>query len=814
MNIRRYILPLKFFLLLILTIVLVIVGSVRIGLVPPVGKLLDPFHGFWQNLESERLKEVYTLNFDGLQAPVTILIDDRLVSHIFAQNDHDLYFAQGYITAKDRLWQMEFQTHVVAGRLSEIVDQRTLEYDRFQRRIGMTRAAKKMLETVMGNPVSRTVIGSYTAGVNAYIDSLSPREYPIEYKIFDYTPERWTPLKCMLLAKSMTWMLAGGSTDLQMTNVLAKFGPGVVEDLFPKHPQNPDPVIPKNTPWNFEPIPVEKLQTEVPSDAINQTLPFAPKPSNGSNNWAVSGTKTVSGYPILANDPHLDLNLPSIWYEIQLSSPSVNVYGVTIPGAPNVLIGFNEKVAWGITNGGDDVIDWYRLKFRDNTLREYFHNGVWKPTTRVIEEIKIRGGKEVQDTIVYTHHGPIPLYDEDKAFDANIPRLHAMRWLGHDPSNEFLTFYQLNRAQDYEDYVTAFSHYSCPALNFAFADTAGDIAIWHSGRFPLRSHVQAQFINDGSDPLHDWQKWIPTQHNPHVKNPDRGFVSSANQHPASSNYPYYLGWFFPQYRGKRINQQLSKMDSIIPENFRLLQLDNKNLQASLVVPYLLRFVDVGLLTQEEMQAFKEISTWDYMDDADQIAPTIFHVWKKRLHTAIWFDEFGENSVYRFPSFDRTIKLMKDEPNSSWFDNIHTKDKESLLQLVNSSFKSTVTDLVSRSGEMGGHWMWGKFRQVEIAHLARLPGFGRTGLHVGGGPEVVNAIGETSGPSWRMIVSLQPEIKAWGIYPGGQSGNPASSYYDDFVNRWIKGELDELLFLKTMDVAHVRIQSILNLETGK
>ncbi len=158
--------------------------------------------------------------------------------------------------------------------------------------------------------------------------------------------------------------------------------------------------------------------------------------------------------------------------------------------------------------------------------------------------------------------------------------------------------------------------------------------------------------------------------------------------------------------------------------------------------------------------------------------------------------------------------MKDEPNSSWFDNIHTEDKESLLQLVNSSFKSTVTDLVSRSGEMGSQWMWGRFRQVNIAHLARLPGFGRAGLHVGGGPEVVNAVGETSGPSWRMIVSLQPEIKAWGIYPGGQSGNPASSYYDDFVNRWIKGELDELLFLKTMDVAHARIQSILNLETEK
>ena len=242
---------LKLFLTLVLTIGLIIVGSTRIGLVPPVGKLLDPFHGFWQNLESERLEEVYTLNLDGLQAPVTVLIDDRLVSHVFAENDHDLYFVQGYITAKDRLWQMEFQTHVAAGRLSEIVGQRTVKYDRFQRRIGMTSSAKNMLETVMKNPISRQIVNAYTAGVNVYIDSLSPSEYPIEYKIFDYAPEPWTPLKCVLLAKSMTWRLAGGSTDLKMTNVLAKFGLDTVEDLFPRYPKNPDPVIPKKNTMGF-----------------------------------------------------------------------------------------------------------------------------------------------------------------------------------------------------------------------------------------------------------------------------------------------------------------------------------------------------------------------------------------------------------------------------------------------------------------------------------------------------------------------------------------------------------------------------------
>ena len=516
----------------------------------------------------------------------------------------------------------------------------------------------------------------------------------------------------------------------------------------------------------------------------------------------------------MANDPHLDLNLPSIWYEIQLSSPSVNVYGVTIPGVPNVLIGFNQKVAWGITSGEDDVTDWYRVKFRDGTLSEYFHDDTWKPTARVTEKIQVRNEQEIQDTVVYTHHGPIPLYDGERAFDGNIPRLHAMRWLGHDPSNEFLTFYQLNRAQDYQNYVTALSHHLCPPLNFAFADREGDIAIWHSGRFPLRFHKQARFINDGSNPKHDWQKWIPTQHNPHAKNPNRGFVSSANQHPTSSNYPYYLGWFFPQYRGKRINQKLSKMSSIIPDDFRLLQLDNQNLQASLLVPSLLRFVDMDRLTLEETQAFKEMSTWNHANDADQVAPTVFHVWQKRLHTAIWADEFGENGLYRFPSSARTTQLIVDEPDSLWFDNIHTENRESLQQLVNSSFKNTVTELTGRSGQMGSQWKWGKFKAVDIAHLGRLPGFGRIGLNVGGGSGTINAIRKTSGPSWRMIVSLEPEIKAWGIYPGGQSGNPGSPYYDNFVDTWVEGKLDELLFLRTMDTTHNRIQSVLNLETEK
>ncbi|TDI99949.1 MAG: penicillin acylase family protein [Caldithrix sp.] len=802
----------KFILTFAATLGLVIALNTKIGLLPPLGKFLDPFQGFWQNAETDRGGETATLQLANLKATVSILYDDRQIPHIFAENDHDLYFSQGYVTAKDRLWQMEFQTHAAAGRLSEIVGERALEYDRFQRRIGMLSGARNTIKAMARDVVIREVILAYTAGVNTFIETLDPRDYPVEYKILDYAPEPWTPLKCALLLKYMAWMLTGYASDLQMSNTLARFGKEVVEDLFPYYPDNIQPVIPEGTPWNFKPLRVKKPERGFVAKITGKILPYEANPATGSNNWVVSGSKTASGFPILANDPHLEMNLPSIWYEMQLTSPSVNVYGVSLPGAPNIVIGFNEKIAWGVTNGEADVMDFYEITFKDSTLEEYRHDHKWRKIRKVVEEIRVKGAGTVLDTVIYTHHGPIP-YINEKPFNRRVPVLHALRWLGHDPSNEARTFYELNYAENYGDYVEALSHYICPAQNFVFADANGDIAIWHNGRFPLRWHGQGKFIGDGSDPLYDWQGWVPHSQNPHIKNPARGFLSSANQNATDLTYPYYLNWYYaPHYRSSRINQRLMEMEEITPDDFRKLQLDTRNLFAESVLPALLSILNESSLSREESGMFQELSSWDFFNDADKIAPTIFKNWWGKLYDAIWADEFGgEGSYFRFPSRVRTVQMIVEEPNAHWFDNVKTTDVETLSDLALTSFNAAYSGLSESFGDMNESWQWGRYKGTDIIHLARIPGFGRMDLDVGGDLRIVNAIGKTHGPSWRMVVALGPEVKAWGIYPGGQSGNPGSPHYDDFVDDWVEGDLAELLFLKSADSEHRRIVSKLNLE---
>lgn len=804
---------LKLILTTLSTLLLLILLNTKVGLVPPLGKFLDPFHGFWQNAETGTNLEERVLRFNGLKAPVTILFDDRRVPHIFAENDQDLYFAQGYITAKDRLWQMEFQTHAAAGRLSEIVGEQALEYDRFRRRIGMVYGAKNAVKEMEAVPEVRELGLAYTHGINAYIKNLDKKDYPTEYKILDYAPEPWTPLKSALLLKYMAWMLTGRSSDLQMSHTLAKFGEEVVKDLFPHYPKNMDPVIPEGTLWNFPPIKIIKPQAMFIPNLGSDFPAYQPDLFNGSNNWVVSGSKTASGYPILANDPHLGLNLPSIWYEIQLVSPTVNVYGVSLPGSPNVIVGFNKNIAWGVTNAEADVMDWYEIKFKDGLLNEYWYDNAWRTTHQVIEEIKLRGGKTIQDTITYTHHGPIVTKSKEKPFSRQVPPLHALRWLAHEPSNEALAFYKLNRASNYNDYVEALSHYVCPAQNFVFADVQGDIAIWHNGKFPAKWEGQGKYIGDGSDPLYDWQGWIPHEQNPHIKNPKRGFVGSANQNPTDSNYPYYLNWYFaPYFRGHRINQLLAKMENITPDDFRKMQLDTKNLHAESVLPTLLDMIDERALNLEESEMFRVLSSWDFLSDAQKLAPTIFDQWWRKLYRAIWNDEFGGADTFlRYPSKERTIQMIVEEPQAKWFDNVHTGLVETLAQLVNSTFTETHEYLVKTLGPMNDTWQWGKYKGTVILHLAQMPGFGRLDLFVDGDLGIINATGRRHGPSWRMVVALGPEVKAWGIYPGGQSGNPGSPHYDDFIDDWIKGELAELLFLKSKEEKSERIVSRLIME---
>src|SRR5690606_17792779 len=314
----------------------------------------------------------------------------------------------------------------------------------FQRRLGMLRGAETALAELKKDPESWAAARAYAAGVNAWIGGLEPKDYPIEYKLLDYAPRRWTPLNTMLLITHMQWTLSGSSRDLPMSTTLARFGPDFMRRFFPPTKPGAPPVIPDwsrasatqgtdTAPGNADSIsigeadsPAEADADKPPADSVGVRSLFLqapapvpvpenrPDPGNGSNNFVVSGSRSATGHPILGNDPHLDLGLPSIWYEVQLSAPGISAYGVSLPGSPALLIGFNRKIAWGLTNGHDDVHDWYRITFKDTLLDEYMHGGQWKPSHKEVEVLEVRGGKAVLDTVIHTHHGPVVLKSQER----------------------------------------------------------------------------------------------------------------------------------------------------------------------------------------------------------------------------------------------------------------------------------------------------------------------------------------------------------------------------------------------------------------
>jgi penicillin amidase len=806
MKIVKAVISVLFSLLLIYTL------NNKFGDIPPLAKFLDPFSGFWANAENKVQASENNLIIEGLKEQVEIHFDDQMIPHIFAKNDHDLYFAQGYLTAKDRLWQMDFQTRFASGRLSEVVGPKAIELDRYQRRMGMSFGAENMIEIAMKDPETNVIMNAYAAGVNAYIHSLKPSQYPIEFKLLNYEPEDWKPINSALLLKLMSATLAGGSNEFYMNNILQKYGPEITKNLFPDYPFREDPIIPVGTKWDFDPINVPKMPSLNETTAALNINTKEKEEGIGSNNWAVSGKKTASGYPILANDPHLDLTLPSIWYQIQLASTDVNACGVSIPGSPGIVIGFNKDVAWGVTNVGADVLDWYNIKFKDSSKKEYWFNNKWLPVKKRIENIKISNGQTVTDTVFYTHHGPVVYTSEQRPDNFtkanNIPTGHALKWVAHMGSNDIRTFIALNKAKNYTDYRKALTYYNAPAQNFVFASFENDIAITPNGYFPLKWEGQGKFILDGTKPSHDWNGRIPAEHNPTVKNPTRNFVSSANQFPSDQSYPYYLNWEYSGYeRSLRINKRLSVMTQANVDSLQNLQNDNYSILAENILSTLIELVDTKKLNASEREGFNIVSKWNKFFDANEIGASIFELWHKNLGIQIWQDDFGDpKTPMRYPSRDRNVQLLLNEPNAVWWDNVKTAKKETRGDLVNSSFKFAIDSLQRKFGPIDSDWAWANLKKTHVPHLAKVAGFGSKFLYNGGSKTSVNATSESNGPSWRMIVALGKEVKAYGVFPGGESGNPGSHYYDDMIDTWSEGKLNELVYMKLKDEKSKRIIS--------
>ena len=777
-----------FLLSLLLTIALVVALSWRIDPLPPLGYFLDPFHGFWQNAQGNDAGIETSLELPNLRAPVTVHYDSLLIPHIFAQNDVDLYRAQGYVQASLRYWQMDFVARVAAGRLSEVVGGRAREFDRGQRRKGLMFAAEKALRLMEENPVANTVLQAYTEGVNSYVNNLRYEDWPIEYKLLDYEPEPWTPLKTSLLLKYMADDLSGYDEDLENTNALLLWGKERFDFLYPQYYPDAEPVISADHAWDFEPIGLDTPSVSFADNQLTTEVIPKPDPDNGSNNWAVSGQKTKSGNPILANDPHLQLNLPSIWFVVQLHTPELNVLGATLPGSPGVIIGANDSIAWGVTNATRDVRDWYKITFNDAQRNEYLFDGRLLKAQPRIETIRIRGEETFYDTVMYTHYGPV-VYDRSFPADSivNPERNYAMKWPAHDPSMEMMTFYYLNRADNYEAYRQALRYYATPAQNFVFASVPGDIALSVQGKFPAKWPGQGQFLMDGSQPEQEWQGYIPFEHNAYEHNPPRGFVSSANQIPVNRQYPYFFyDKGYEHFRNRRINDRLSAMKQITPEDMMALQADNYNQKAADVLPLMLDSLNDNQLRGESLELYKLLRDWDFRNEVNRRAPTVFAIWWNQLKEILWDEMEGKSVALTTPTDAATIHYLKNYPQDSMVDRQGTTHRETVNDLLNESFASTEQVLSNWVAENNTEYTWGNYKATSIQHMLRLAPFGIYNVPIGGGRGIVNATSERHGPSWRMVVELSDPVKIWGVYPGGQSGNPGSVYYDNQVDAWAAG----------------------------
>jgi penicillin amidase len=790
-------------LLAVLIVVLVYFLNKPIGDTPALGSFLSPTHGFWKSASVQQDKST-SIEIKCPKGTATVVYDEIGIPHIFADNEKDLMYAQGFVEAKDRLWQMEFQMHAAAGRLTELVGEKALSLDRFSRRIGIVRAAEISLKEMEKNPLSKKVIESFTAGVNAYINQLKPADYPVEYKLIGYRPEQWSPLKCALLMKYMAKDLTYYDTDIENTNALRIFGEEAYKKMYPDFPAPViDPIIPVGTKWDFKSV--DSFSTKA-GNVLAEVLyknPYKEYYANkfyGSNNWCVNGSKTKSGKPILCGDPHLGLNLPSIWYAVQLSCPGLNVEGVTIPGAPGVIIGHNENIAWSVTNAERDVVNNFSVEYQDKNRKAYKLGNEYVPFEYDVQVFKIRGGKDVIDSIRMTKVGSV-VYDE--TFGEVDDQKHiATYWRAEEPSNDLMAFYYLNHAKNQEDYLKALTYYACPGQNFIFADVNNNISIKQQGNFMLRT-----VSGDGSfvTPLANvditkLKARIPAEQNPYVLNPERGFCCSANQNPVDQTYPYLTNGVYENYRNRVINTTLTNATNYTWQDMGKLQNNNLSLLAKEILPTLLANVSIDGNADAE-KIYKVLRGWDYNANHNTAAPSYFYKFWNYVEQTTFDEMDGTATSFRLPEPYNTANLIINDARFKLFDVVNTDTIETAKQVIDIAFKKTVAYFKELAKDKTKNVQWQYYKSTSVSHLARLDAFSIKNIPIGGYNNIVNAASENAGPSWRMIVDFaEGKPQCYGVYPGGQSGNAGSKGFTEFIDKWSKGEYYKLHFYDSKETA--------------
>jgi penicillin amidase len=760
---------------------------------PSLGSFFSVSQGFWQNAESESHFKDFTLSHSSLESPLTIVFDDRLVPHIWGDNDHDIAFAQGYVQAMLRLWQMDISYRDIAGRLAEVIGPRALQRDVQTRREGFGWAIDKALEKYSKDLATMAVLQAYTDGVNAYIESLNAAKLPLEYKLLGYRPELWTIKHSVACSKSMSRVLTMSNADIAYDGLHSLLGKELFDFLFPVFMEPTVPVHPG--PWthlsppefqDIEAVEVESgdvyIETSNHQDGYNESH-FA------SNNWAVAGSKTSSGNPILCNDPHLGLSLPSVWFESHLISPEFNVYGVSLLGLPSIIIGFNEYIAWGLTNGSIDALDWLKVDWKDGSRKAYKYEGDWLEADYRTERIGVKGQEDHTEYVPYTRWGPVARIDTSAAMNDL-----AMRWTAHDVNreDELRVFLELAKGKSYQDYDEAMRKFPAPTQNIVFASRDGDIAIRTQGYWPKRYNHSGRMIAPASSQWASWQDYLSHEEIPVTLNPDRDYVSSANQEVVGKDYPFIFFGGFENYRGRILNRYLDEGDKWSVEDMMGLQFSSLSLHAEEGLPALLGLLEKAPLNAPQQEAVSQLEDWNYVYEASWWQPALFDLWINETAKQT-FDETlnpSNPSWTKMPDRWKLIEMLLFFPEHILFDVQDTPGKEVASDIVMLAFQKAWEQLVTYGSDPFGI-SWNQVMAPKIFHLANIEAFSLP-IDVGGAAKALNAQTHRHGPSWRQIVELTPTgPKAYGVYPGGQSGNPGSKYYDDSVPVWSIGSYHEL-----------------------
>ncbi len=544
----------------------------------------------------------------GLSGAVEIVRDRNGIPYIYGKTDHDAFFALGYVHAQDRLWQMELQRRIGAGRLSEVLGDATIETDQFLRTLGVYRAAEAAWPALA--PEAQSALQAYADGVNAFLAEGHP--LPPEFVILGFKPEPWQPADSLVWAKMMSWNL--GDTygdDLLRGQMTAALGPERAAQLMPGYPAGA-PII----------LPPDAMAAELRKvdNVLRETLGLGDE-SNGSNNWVVNGTRTASGKPLLANDPHLGAQIPAIWYLAGIQGDKLHAVGATLPGLPAVVIGHNDEIAWGVTNLGPDVQDLYMERVNPENPNQVEVNGQWADMTVIPSEIKVKGAeKPINWAARATRHGPL-------ISDVTAERGHALalRWPALDPGDTTMNaFLAINYARNWDDFTAAMRDYIGPSQNFVFADRAGNIGYFGPGRIPVRAKGDGTTPVPGWTDAYAWTGWIPFEQLPHAYNPADGYVVTANNKVVPDDYPYFIttDWA-PPYRAERIVELLTAKKGLTPDDYVRIQGDQISAQARELLPFML---GVAPETPEQMQALAMLKAWDGVISPDSGAAAIYEAW--------------------------------------------------------------------------------------------------------------------------------------------------------------------------------------------